>query len=79
MDAIEKFFRKLTPKQQQKLREALKALAANQLTRLDIKPLAGKKGWFRCRVGNIRIIFIRTSAGKHVIYAIDFRGSVYKK
>lgn len=79
MDPIEKFLRKLTPKSRAVLLRTLKAIGKGDLARLDIKPLQGRKGWFRCRVGNIRIIFIRTTAGKHVIYDVQSRGRAYRR
>lgn len=77
-DRITKFLNKLDAPQRAKLRAIITAIAANKLAGFDVKPLAGRKGWFRCRSGKIRIIFVRTSAGKHIIYSVDFRGNVYK-
>jgi len=48
---------------------------------LDIKNLKGDwKGFLRMRVGSLRIIFqINLQADELQIYAIDFRGNVYKQ
>lgn len=35
-------------------------------------------GYFRCRVGGIRIFFFGME-GKYVVYDADFRGNAYKK
>lgn len=78
MDHIEKFIRLLSPKQRERVRHALAAIVENRLSELDIKPLTGKKNWFRCRIGDIRILFIRTGSGTHVIWDIQFRGKAYR-
>ncbi len=79
MDRIAKFMLRLTEKQRQKVRAAYDAIMENQLKGLDIKSLQGKQHWFRCRVGNVRIIFVRTAPGTHVITEVEFRGKVYKR
>jgi mRNA interferase RelE/StbE len=47
---------------------------------LDIKKLKGDwDGFFRLRVGKIRIIFtVDSDANELLVYEIDFRGDVYK-
>jgi mRNA-degrading endonuclease RelE of RelBE toxin-antitoxin system len=77
-DKVKKFLRKLQPKQRDQILKALDKLAKDDLKGLDVKPLSGHDGWHRCRVGKIRIIFVRTGTGKNVVYAIDFRGGIYK-
>lgn len=79
MDRVQKFLTKLDKKQTERLKSAVRAIEQNQLRGLDIKPLSGQPGWYRCRVGKIRIIFIRTASGKAIIYDINFRGQAYKK
>lgn len=79
MDRIEKFFRKLDPKTYAKVRAIQLAIESNNLTGLDIKPYKGRKGWYRCRSGDMRLIFARTRTGENAIVAIDFRGNIYKK
>ena len=77
-DAITKFIRKLTPKQQARVKTALKKLASNDIKGLDIKPLTGQKNWYRCRIGKIRILFIKTGTGTNIIYQITYRDKAYK-
>lgn len=77
-DKVKKFLRKLQPKQRDQILKALDKLAKNELKGLDVKPLSGHDGWYRCRVGKIRIVFVRTKAGKNIVYAVDFRGGIYK-
>lgn len=79
MGRIEKFLRKLPRHLRRRVLAAYYAILKNQLETLDIKPLQGKKDWFRCRVGDIRIIFIRTTQGTHVIYDVQFRGKAYRR
>lgn len=47
---------------------------------LDIKKLKGNwQGFIRMRVGKIRVIFtINDGQNELLVYAIDFRGDVYK-
>jgi len=49
-------------------------------TELDIKKLKGDwDGFFRLRVGKIRIIFtVDFDADEVLVYEVDFRGNVYK-
>lgn len=78
MDHLQKFLRKLDGKTRARLLTVIAALAQEKLQHLDVKPLKGQKGWFRCRVGNIRIVFLRTKGAKTIIYDIGFRGEIYK-
>jgi hypothetical protein len=54
------------------------SIILNQLDGLDIKPLKGIKGCFRCRVGDIRILFVRKQGG-NTPFQIGYRGDIYKK
>ena len=78
MDAILKFLSKLQPKVRERLESVISDIAQNRLKELDIKPLKGYKGWYRCRVGDIRIIFVKNS-GANILIEIGFRGDMYKK
>lgn len=79
MDRIEKFFRKLDTKLFLRVRSAASAITRNELNGLDIKPLRGGKNWFRCRVGNVRLIFTRTGAGVNILIDAEFRGRAYRR
>lgn len=78
VDQPTKFIGRLEAKQSKRVRAAINKIQSSTLSGLDIKPLQGHKGWYRCRVGKIRIIFIKTSSGNNIIETIDFRGGVYK-
>ncbi|MDD5103546.1 MAG: hypothetical protein PHX93_04055 [Candidatus Peribacteraceae bacterium] len=77
MDKIRKFLRNIDAKLRERLRRAIQAIMANELEGLDIAPLQGQKNVFRCRVRNVRIIFMRTGTG-NVLCGIGFRGGVYR-
>lgn len=79
MDRVQKFLAKLDKKHLGRLKSALRAIEHGQLRGLDIKPLSGQPGWYRCRLGKIRVIFIRAASGKVIVYDIHFRGQAYKK
>ncbi len=78
MDRIKKFLRRLSPKLRTAVMRTMQNIMKGNFAGLDIKPLTGKKGWYRCRMGDIRIIFVRTGAGMHVIYDIQFRDRAYR-
>jgi len=65
---------------QKRIVNALRQLASNPANDvLDIKPLTGRSGQLRLRVGNYRIIY-RLENDILVIYVIDIgsRGNIYK-
>ena len=78
MDKVKKFLRTLDPKRWRRASLVLRAIEANTLVGLDIRPLEGQKGHFRCRTGDIRFLFVRLHGQNHV-YDADFRGNIYKK
>jgi mRNA interferase RelE/StbE len=82
-----KFLNKLTSKNREQIREKILYLLnflENQqvipFQELDIKKLKGNwQGFFRMRVGKIRVIFtIKDDPNELLVYEIDFRGDVYK-
>lgn len=68
--------RKLPPKLRAKLISTIDKIATNSLSRLDIKPLVSKGKFFRCRIGEVRIIFEKRK-GENFIHDIGFRGNIY--
>jgi len=47
---------------------------------IDLKKLIGDwKGYYRIRIGNIRLIFAVSKASREIyVHKVDFRGDVYK-
>lgn len=78
MDKLEKFLRILDPRRRQRALTILRALQEHDLSGLDICPLKGKNGHFRCRMGDVRFLFVRIN-GQNNVYDADFRGNAYKK
>ncbi|MBI1934400.1 hypothetical protein HYS30_01910 [Candidatus Peregrinibacteria bacterium] len=78
MDKLEKFLRILAPKRRRRALTILRALQEHDLRGLDIRPLKGKKGHCRCRMGDVRFLFVRIN-GQTNVYDADFRGNSYKK
>ena len=81
-----KFLRKLDADKQQLvkrkislLRQSLTEKKALPFDELDIKKMKGNwRGYFRVRVGKIRVIFtVRVEAEKLYIHDICFRGDAY--
>ena len=79
VDRVNKFLKKLESRRRQKILQTMKRIVAHQLDGLDVKPLACRRGLYRCRVGDIRIISSRVAGNRNVVRDIDFRGSAYKK
>jgi len=78
VDRVEKFFRKINPKLRRKIIEVIRRIKDSKLDGLDVRPLKGLKGAYRCRVGNVRILFIKGPSGS-TIFEVGFRGDVYKR
>lgn len=79
MEPIAKFLRKVDRQQRTRLQKVLRSIETNKLTGLDIKPLSGQRGWWRCRVGRFRIVFVKTNSGANIVFRLDWRGNAYKK
>jgi mRNA interferase RelE/StbE len=82
-----KFLEKTDPGDVEKIREKLNQLLTsieNQgvipFTEMDIKKMKGDwEGFYRLRIGNIRILFtVNSSLSEIEIYTIGSRGDVYK-
>jgi len=82
-----KFIEKANKKDRDRLRQRIKSLllaieehGAIPFRDMDIKKLSGEwSGFFRMRVGKIRVIFgIDNQKGELAIYEIDYRGDIYK-
>lgn len=57
MNKTEKLLARLAPKQRSLILAILKRLLAGDEYGLQVKPLKGHKDFYRCRVGNYRIIY----------------------
>jgi len=79
MDRVQKFLQGIESKKRARLIAAMDAITQGKLEGLDIQPLKNQKNWFRCRIGDIRIIFVRIAPGTHVVTDMEFRGKVYKR
>jgi mRNA-degrading endonuclease RelE of RelBE toxin-antitoxin system len=76
MNKIEKFLKKLTSKERNKLAKLLSKVINLELDSLDIQKMKKIENHFRIREGKIRIVF-RKEQGKGVVVNIDYRGRVY--
>lgn len=57
MNKIEKFLGRLRKKEQEAIFLIMMQLKKDFRAVPNLKPLVGKKGWYRVRVGNYRLIF----------------------
>lgn len=78
MNRVDKFLRKIDTALRQRLKKVIADIITNRLEGLDIKPLKGFDNTYRCRVGNVRIIF-KKGLGINYPLDMDFRGNIYKK
>lgn len=69
----EKYLISLPPRISLNILDRIKKIPAG-----DIKPLSGRKGEYRLRVGKYRILFFLMEEDIYV-FKIDTRGDVYKK
>jgi mRNA interferase RelE/StbE len=75
-----KYLNKLTLFRKTKIKKLLTELINNPIQREDVKPMLGEwKGYYRIKIGNIRLIFWVDQV-KKIIYVdhIGPRGDVYK-
>ena len=72
MDEIEKILQKLSPKEQEWIKQIIFRVKQGDAVGLDIKKLKGQKDVFRVRRGDIRIIY-RWLGDKLIILAIERR------
>lgn len=59
-----------------RLLRVMKDIYENNLDMYDIKPLIGQLWYFRIRIGNVRVIFIKTPEGNKIV-EINNRGDIY--
>ncbi|MDH3325056.1 MAG: hypothetical protein OEL89_05440 [Candidatus Peregrinibacteria bacterium] len=52
-----KFVKKRSKKEQAKILEVATKISIGDFENLDIERMSGEKNKFRCRIGNIRIVF----------------------
>ena len=72
MDKIEKFLRKLSPKEREVAEETIALILAGDTNKLDVKKLRGYTDVFRVRKGKLRIIY-RQNASEIRLLTIDNR------
>lgn len=73
-----KFIAKQEKANQERIAQELKGLLVIP-PRGDIKPMKGRQGLYRLRIGNYRVLFeIQHSEKVIYIQAVDFRGGIYK-
>lgn len=73
MERIEKFLRKLSRQERERVAECIRAILAGTFDHLDLKKLKGHRDFYRVRTGDVRIIFSQKN-GKTRIIAVERRG-----
>lgn len=72
MYKIDKFLKRLTPKEKEQIKKVLKQISSKNFSRLDIKKLKDREDVFRVRKGDIRIIY-RVEGEDIFVLAIERR------
>lgn len=78
MDRTQKFFRLLDRKTRARVLACIHSISLGSFDLLDIRALSGFPDTYRCRIGDIRIIFQKFPNGNSVI-DVGFRKDVYKR
>ena len=74
MERIEKFLRKLSRQERERVAECIGHILTGTFDQLDLKKLKGHRDFYRVRAGSIRIIFSQKD-GETRIVAIERRGN----
>ena len=61
----------------EELLSAIKKIISKDFNWLDIKQLSGKKWYYRCRIGKLRIIFFEKN-GDFYVDKVGYRWDIYK-
>ena len=67
MDKIEKFLRRLTRNERERIASVLVRIVAGEYSKIDVKKMKGYGNLYRARVGTIRIIFIEQNSKRRII------------
>lgn len=78
MDRINKFLKKLSPKEREIVDIVVSKILAHDFYGLNIKKLKGKDGEFRVRKGSVRIIFIIDNSDTRIISIERKSDNTYK-
>ncbi len=79
MNHFEKFLRRQQPKIQRRIIGAVDQFLNGRWDDLDLKPLSGKRNTYRCRIGDIRIVFTKNEMGSWIVVDADYRDKIYKR
>ena len=75
---IQKFLAKLNAKELEQISSAVENIEHGHLDGLNIKPIRGKKGFYRVRVGRTRIIYRFTEKDNEIIHITNRDDQTYR-
>ncbi len=78
MDRYQKFLSRANKKLRARIIESARRFSQNDWSTLDVKPLKGWRRYYRCRVGDARLIGRKEDDGI-IIVDIDWRSSIYSR
>ncbi|MFA4891520.1 MAG: type II toxin-antitoxin system RelE/ParE family toxin [Candidatus Gracilibacteria bacterium] len=78
MEKYKKFLLRLPSTVRKRVISAVLKIAEGRLTGLDLKKLHHEIPVYRCRVGGVGVLFLKTERGNRTL-SIKFRGDAYKE
>lgn len=72
MDKVQKFIRKLSKSEAERVFDVIKRIQAGELSALDVHKLKGDSDRYRVRLGRVRILFTKIST-RNEITRVEFR------
>ena len=78
MDKIQKFLDQLVEHEYQVVCQVLAKIVADNFVGLQIKKLQGRNSYYRVRIGQIRIIFVKSVEGNVIMAVSRKNDNTYK-
>lgn len=79
MDRFEKFICRIDAKLRLRVLDAAEKILRGDFEGLDIQRMRGNERLYRCRIGDVRILFAQGSTDEFFLVDADFRGRIYKQ
>ena len=77
-DKIRKFLAKLPTRELVRVETAIKAITSGNLGTLNVKPIKGKQGYCRVRIGRVRIIYRKLNNHNEVVHVNNRDNQTYR-
>jgi mRNA-degrading endonuclease RelE of RelBE toxin-antitoxin system len=77
-DKIQKFLAKLTKSELERVIAVMVRIEGGLVDDLNMKPIKGKKGFYRVRVERVRIIYRLTEKGNEIVHVTNRNEKTYR-